>query len=76
MNSEVTERNLPAGTVTFLFTDIQGSTKLLQQLGDHTQPCYPTSARSCGPPLSIGMVMRSTPKATPSLPPFHAPPRL
>jgi WD40 repeat protein/class 3 adenylate cyclase len=25
--------NLPAGTVTFLFTDIEGSTKLLQQLG-------------------------------------------
>ncbi|MCK4976843.1 MAG: adenylate/guanylate cyclase domain-containing protein, partial [Anaerolineales bacterium] len=34
MNSEVSERNLPTGTVTFLFTDIQGSTKLLQQLGD------------------------------------------
>jgi class 3 adenylate cyclase len=27
---------LPAGTVTFLFTDIEGSTRLLQQLGD----CY------------------------------------
>ena len=26
---------LPAGTVTFLFTDIEGSTRLLQQLGDH-----------------------------------------
>jgi hypothetical protein len=25
---------LPTGTVTFLFTDIAGSTKLLQQLGD------------------------------------------
>jgi class 3 adenylate cyclase len=25
---------LPAGTVTFLFTDIEGSTRLLQQLGD------------------------------------------
>src|SRR5437667_1326176 len=25
---------LPTGTVTFLFTDIEGSTKLLQQLGD------------------------------------------
>ena len=25
----------PTGTVTFLFTDIQGSTRLLQQLGDH-----------------------------------------
>ncbi|HKX16504.1 MAG TPA: LuxR C-terminal-related transcriptional regulator [bacterium] len=26
--------NLPAGTVTFLFTDIEGSTRLLQRLGD------------------------------------------
>jgi len=26
--------NLPSGTVTFLFTDIEGSTKLLQRLGD------------------------------------------
>lgn len=26
--------NLPSGTVTFLFTDIEGSTKLLQQLGE------------------------------------------
>jgi len=27
------ERDLPAGTVTFLFTDIEGSTRLLQKLG-------------------------------------------
>src|SRR5438874_7084378 len=27
-------RELPSGTVTFLFTDIEGSTKLLQQQGD------------------------------------------
>lgn len=27
-------QRLPSGTVTFLFTDIEGSTKLLQQLGD------------------------------------------
>jgi class 3 adenylate cyclase len=26
--------SLPTGTVTFLFTDIEGSTRLLQQLGD------------------------------------------
>src|SRR5512143_3710707 len=26
--------NLPSGTVTFLFTDIEGSTQLLQQLGE------------------------------------------
>ena len=28
------ERNLPAGTVTFFFSDIEGSTQLLQSLGD------------------------------------------
>ncbi len=27
-------RDLPAGTVTFLFTDVEGSTKLLHELGD------------------------------------------
>src|SRR6516165_8695769 len=27
--------SLPTGTVTFLFTDIEGSTKLLQRLGEH-----------------------------------------
>ncbi len=27
------ERELPAGTVTFAFTDVEGSTKLLRQLG-------------------------------------------
>jgi len=27
-------RDLPSGTVTFLFTDIEGSTRLLRQLGD------------------------------------------
>jgi class 3 adenylate cyclase len=26
-------RQLPAGTVTFLFTDVEGSTRLLHQLG-------------------------------------------
>jgi len=26
--------SLPTGTVTFLFTDIEGSTTLLQQVGD------------------------------------------
>src|SRR5881397_1621615 len=27
-------RELPSGTVTFLFSDIEGSTRLLQELGD------------------------------------------
>ncbi len=33
LSDDVT-RDLPEGTVTFLFTDIEGSTKLLRQLGD------------------------------------------
>ncbi len=32
--SKPVTRNLPSGTVTLLFTDIEGSTHLLQQLGD------------------------------------------
>ncbi|MFN2188324.1 MAG: ABC transporter substrate-binding protein, partial [Candidatus Promineifilaceae bacterium] len=32
--SQYVNRDLPEGTVTFLFTDIEGSTKLLRQLGD------------------------------------------
>jgi class 3 adenylate cyclase len=31
--NEVLREDLPEGTVTFLFTDIEGSTRLLQQLG-------------------------------------------
>jgi class 3 adenylate cyclase len=29
---------LPTGTVAFLFTDIEGSTKLLQELGEAYRP--------------------------------------
>jgi class 3 adenylate cyclase len=29
-------RDLPSGTVTFLFTDVEGSTKLLHELGAET----------------------------------------
>ncbi|HYM49708.1 MAG TPA: adenylate/guanylate cyclase domain-containing protein, partial [Candidatus Limnocylindrales bacterium] len=29
---------LPTGTLTFLFTDIEGSTRLIQQLGDRFPP--------------------------------------
>jgi hypothetical protein len=31
---EKTVPSLPTGTVTFLFTDIEGSTRLMQRLGD------------------------------------------
>ena len=36
---------LPTGTVTFLFTDIEGSTRLLQELGDG----YAGAARRASP---------------------------
>ena len=32
-NPSIADQRLPSGTVTFLFTDIEGSTRLLQQLG-------------------------------------------
>ncbi len=35
--------NLPTGTVTLLFTDIEGSTRLLQQLGE----CYAEVLAEC-----------------------------
>src|SRR5437867_1803587 len=33
VRSRVVQRDLPSGTVTFLFTDVEGSTKLLHELG-------------------------------------------
>jgi class 3 adenylate cyclase len=32
----VARNDLPTGTVTFLFTDVEGSTKLLHELGSET----------------------------------------
>lgn len=32
--------SLPIGTVTFMFTDIEGSTRLLQELGADYQTCW------------------------------------
>ena len=32
--------SLPTGTVTFLFTDIEGSTALIQRLGDRRLPVH------------------------------------
>ncbi len=39
--------DLPTGTVTFLFSDIEGSTKLLHELGDATRTRSPSTASSC-----------------------------
>ena len=41
--SQSDQRNLPSGTVTMLFIDIEGSTRLLQQLGDN----YPSLLAEC-----------------------------
>ena len=38
---------LPSGTVTFLFTDIEGSTRLLQALGDAYAKVW------LGPPVAL-----------------------
>ena len=40
-----TTQSLPTGTVTFLFTDIEGSTRLLVELGDAFEPINATHAR-------------------------------
>ena len=34
----MTQRALPVGTVSFLFSDIEGSTRMLQELGDAFRP--------------------------------------
>jgi predicted ATPase/class 3 adenylate cyclase len=46
-------RNLPTGTVTLLFTDIEGSTQLLQQLGDD----YPEVLTQCRRLLRVAFQM-------------------
>jgi class 3 adenylate cyclase len=40
-------RDLPTGTVTFLFTDIEGSTNLLRELGPEAG-CRPVGYRGPG----------------------------
>jgi class 3 adenylate cyclase len=43
-------QHLPAGTVTLLFTDIEGSTRLLQKLGER----YADLLAECRQLLQIG----------------------
>ena len=52
--------DLPSGTVTLLFTDIEGSTRLLQQLGDGYGAVLaahrpPTGTRVC---CALGLRLR------------------
>ena len=41
---------LPTGTVTFLFTDIEGSTRLLEELGQGFRRFRTRTPRSSGAP--------------------------
>ncbi len=49
-------RDLPAGTITLLFTDIEGSTHLLQQLGER----YAELLTACRNVLPHGAAHRRT----------------
>ena len=57
---------LPTGTVTMLFSDIEGSTALLSRLGTATARRCPRSARSCARPSSRWRGTRWAPRATAS----------
>ena len=66
--------DLPSGTVTFLFTDVEGSTKLLHELGaegyaealaEHRR----RSARPAPPRAGSRSTRRETPSSSPSRPP-------
>ena len=57
----------PTGAVTFLFTDIEGSTRLVKQLRDrYGEPCWPIISGCCARPSQDIEATRSTRRATPS----------
>jgi class 3 adenylate cyclase len=47
-------RSLPSGTVTFLFTDVEGSTKLLHDLGAEEYPPFGPLRLAAGVAISVG----------------------
>jgi hypothetical protein len=68
-------RELPTGTITLLFTDIEGSTRLLQQVGHR----YDGILTACRQLLRAAFHRWNgyevdTPKAMPSSWPLHTPP--
>ena len=65
---------LPTGTVTFLFTDIEGSTRLLRSSATGTRTCSPSTAARCGSRGGGTTASRSTRRATPSSSPSRARP--
>src|SRR5215218_5661807 len=60
---------LPTGTVTFLFTDIEGSTRLLQDLDDRYGEVRDTHPAILRRAIRDGHGSRSAPRATRSSPP-------
>jgi class 3 adenylate cyclase len=60
---ENTNRGLPEGTVIFLFTDIEGSTKLLDQLGDQYPQLLADQRVLLRAAFENSAAGRSTPKA-------------
>ena len=57
---------LPAGTVTLVLTDIEGSTRLVRELGGPTRARSATTATSSATPSAPTAASRWTPRATPS----------
>ena len=57
-------RELPSGTVTFLFTDIEGSTRLLEELGEGYGEALAEHRRRCARRSARTAASRSTTRAT------------
>jgi hypothetical protein len=66
---------LPRGTVTFLFTDIEGSTRLLHELGERYADVLADQRRLLREALRDTMAARSTRKGTASSSPSRMPAR-
>jgi class 3 adenylate cyclase len=58
------DRGLPTGVVTFLFTDIEGSTRLLHELGAEYADALAVSVRSFAEHSGATAGLRSIPRAT------------
>jgi hypothetical protein len=56
--------SLPGGTVTFLFTDIEGSTRLLQELGDDYGESSASIAGCCASTWAQRAARKSTCRQT------------
>ena len=68
----MSEPERPSGTVTFLFSDIEGSTRLVKQLRDRYAGVLASTRACCAPRLPPTPARRSTPRATRSSSPSRA----